>query len=118
MIIACVIGAEGIFLIVPEDVPMALIGIYGFSPPLRVGKDHRVGFGFKFGSHADFQVMYEFGPQMRTKPLQPIKIRSAAYRQRVTRRRPLLELLLRAGLLQVAEAEAEVTYDEDLDQPR
>ncbi|XP_073965178.1 uncharacterized protein [Choristoneura fumiferana] len=64
--------AEAIFQIVPEDIPMSLIAVYGFSPPIRLGRDHRVGFGFRFGNHADLQVMYEFGPQIRTKPLQPV----------------------------------------------
>ncbi|CAG9794400.1 unnamed protein product [Diatraea saccharalis] len=33
------------------------------------GTDSRVGFGFAFGNHADFQVMLELGPQTETKNL-------------------------------------------------
>jgi hypothetical protein len=30
------------------------------------GTDSRVGFGFRFGEHADFQVQLELGPQIYT----------------------------------------------------
>ncbi|KAI5634260.1 hypothetical protein NE865_13017 [Phthorimaea operculella] len=89
---------SGIFII-PEDVSTGSAAIYGFTPKVIFGNDHRAGFGFRFGNHADFQVMYEFGPQAYTRPLQPIRVRSAAYRQRVVKRRPFLELLIKAGLL-------------------
>ncbi|KAI8433223.1 hypothetical protein MSG28_015301 [Choristoneura fumiferana] len=36
---------------------------------LQTGTDSRVGFGFAFGNHADFQVMFELGPQTNTAPL-------------------------------------------------
>ena len=35
-----------------------------------LGNDHRIGFGFRFGNHADLQILYELGPQTSTKPLQ------------------------------------------------
>lgn len=33
------------------------------------GTDSRIGFGFRLGEHADFQVLVELGPQTNTKPL-------------------------------------------------
>lgn len=33
------------------------------------GTDSRVGFGFRLGEHADFQVMYELGPQIYTQKI-------------------------------------------------
>lgn len=36
---------------------------------LIIGTDSRVGFGFRLGDHADFQVMYEIGPQIYTKKI-------------------------------------------------
>ncbi|XP_026322719.1 uncharacterized protein LOC113232264 [Hyposmocoma kahamanoa] len=71
VILRC-ISCECILLIVPEDVSTGLAAVYGFSPRFIKGNDHRVGFGFQFGNHADFQVLYEFGPQVYTKPLKPI----------------------------------------------
>ncbi|KPI96391.1 hypothetical protein RR46_12421 [Papilio xuthus] len=68
------------------------------------GNDHRVGFGFRFGNHADFQILYEFGPQTITTPTQAIKSRSPSYRHtRKPRRRPLIDLLIRTGLLREVE---------------
>ncbi|CAH0699578.1 unnamed protein product [Spodoptera exigua] len=65
----------------------------------RGGNDHRLGFGFRLGNHADFQILYEFGPQLVTKPLQTSRVRSTSYRQRFARRRPVFELLVRAGII-------------------
>lgn len=33
------------------------------------GTDSRLGFGFRLGEHADFQVMVELGPQKNTRPI-------------------------------------------------
>ncbi|GBP20534.1 hypothetical protein EVAR_78913_1 [Eumeta japonica] len=33
------------------------------------GTDSRIGFGFAFGNHADFQVLLELGPQTNTNPI-------------------------------------------------
>lgn len=33
------------------------------------GTDSRVGFGYRLGEHADFQVVFELGPQTNTKPI-------------------------------------------------
>lgn len=35
------------------------------------GTDSRLGFGFRLGEHADFQVMVELGPQKETRPIGP-----------------------------------------------
>lgn len=36
---------------------------------LFTGTDSRVGFGFRLGEHADFQVLYEIGPQINTRKI-------------------------------------------------
>lgn len=36
---------------------------------LTSGTDSRVGFGYRLGEHADFQVLFELGPQTNTKPI-------------------------------------------------
>lgn len=36
-----------------------------------LGTDSRVGFGFRLGPNADFQVLFELGPQQNTAPLGP-----------------------------------------------
>lgn len=36
---------------------------------LLVGTDSRVGFGFRLGEHADFQILYEIGPQLSTRKI-------------------------------------------------
>lgn len=35
----------------------------------RLGTDSRLGFGFRLGNHADFQVLLELGPQKNTRPI-------------------------------------------------
>ncbi|KAJ8706268.1 hypothetical protein PYW08_010894 [Mythimna loreyi] len=105
------------FLVVPEDVPAGFAAIYGFAPPITKGNDHRFGFGFRLGNHADLQILYEFGPQTVTRPLQPPKIRSTSYRQRFVRRRPVLELLVRAGVIKRTSYDFNLIQDCD-DEPR
>ncbi|XP_053621905.1 uncharacterized protein LOC128681769 isoform X1 [Plodia interpunctella] len=110
-----------IILVIPEDVPAGFAAIYGFSPRLMIGKDHRFGFGFRFGNHADFQVMYELGPQTITRPLQPVayKTRSAAYRQSEVKRRPLLQFLINLGLVKQVSYNYNVDDDNEVDnEPR
>ncbi|XP_028173340.1 uncharacterized protein LOC114362238 [Ostrinia furnacalis] len=108
-----------IIFVVPEDVPAGFATIYGFSPRLLKVNDHRFGFGFRLGNQADFQVMYELGPQMYTKPLQPVRVRSATYRERVVRRRPLLEFLLNLGILKETSYSFNVVHDDQCnDEPR
>jgi hypothetical protein len=36
---------------------------------LSSGTDSRVGFGYRLGDHADFQVQFEIGPQKETKAI-------------------------------------------------
>ncbi|CAB3233694.1 unnamed protein product [Arctia plantaginis] len=61
-------GVSGAFII-PEELPSLLSVAYSNIPPIKKGTDSRVGFGFAFGNHADFQVMLELGPQTNTKAL-------------------------------------------------
>lgn len=35
----------------------------------NLGTDSRLGWGFRFGDRADFQVLVELGPQRNTQPL-------------------------------------------------
>ncbi|KAM3955514.1 uncharacterized protein ACR2FA_010584 [Aphomia sociella] len=100
--------SDGIILVVPEDVPAGFAAIYGFSPKLKIGNDHRFGFGFQFGNHADFQLLYDLGPQLRPKPLaKTTRIRSASY-SRYVRKRPILDFLVNIGFLK------EISYRYDI----
>ncbi|XP_055921331.1 transcription factor stalky [Eupeodes corollae] len=56
-------------LIVPQELPSILSLVYSNIPPIRKGTDSRLGFGFRLGEHADFQVVVELGPQKETRPL-------------------------------------------------
>ncbi|KAL5281352.1 hypothetical protein ACFFRR_005010 [Megaselia abdita] len=56
-------------LIVPNELPSILSLIFSTIPQVKKGTDSRVGFGFRLGDHADFQVMLELGPQTNTKPV-------------------------------------------------
>ena len=53
----------------PQELPSVLSLVYSNIPPIKKGTDSRVGFGFRLGEHADFQVLFELGPQKFTKPL-------------------------------------------------
>jgi len=55
--------------IVPQELPSILSLVYSNIPPIKKGTDSRVGFGFRLGDHADFQVQFELGPQKFTKPI-------------------------------------------------
>ncbi|KAH8352090.1 hypothetical protein KR084_001911, partial [Drosophila pseudotakahashii] len=78
--------------IVPRELPSILSIVYSNIPPIKKGKmsctflskfetfikrnysiktgtDSRLGFGFRLGEHADFQVMVELGPQKETRPI-------------------------------------------------
>jgi len=55
--------------IVPQEVPSLLSLVYSNIPPIKKGTDSRVGFGYRLGEHADFQVVFELGPQTNTKPI-------------------------------------------------
>ncbi|KAH8403153.1 hypothetical protein KR222_006199, partial [Zaprionus bogoriensis] len=56
-------------LIVPQELQSALSLVYSNIPPIKKGTDSRIGFGYRFGDHADFQVLIELGPQRETRPL-------------------------------------------------
>ncbi|GLG92884.1 Uncharacterized protein GBIM_00433 [Gryllus bimaculatus] len=58
-------------LIVPQELPTILSVIYSNIPPILKGTDSRLGLGFRFGPHADFQVQLELGPQMYTYTQRP-----------------------------------------------
>nr|WBO26473.1 snustorr snarlik [Locusta migratoria] len=58
-------------LIIPQELPSILSLIYSNLPPLKKGTDSRLGFGFRFGEHADFQVLIQLGPQSETQPIGP-----------------------------------------------
>ncbi|XP_053676247.1 uncharacterized protein LOC128726459 [Anopheles nili] len=55
--------------IVPEELPSILSLVYSNIPPIKKGTDSRLGFGFRLGEHADFQVQLELGPQLNTRPI-------------------------------------------------
>ncbi|XP_049282783.1 uncharacterized protein LOC125763543 isoform X2 [Anopheles funestus] len=55
--------------IVPEELPSILSLVYSNIPQIKKGTDSRIGFGFRLGEHADFQVQLELGPQLNTRPI-------------------------------------------------
>lgn len=56
-------------LFVPEEVPSLVSFIYNNIPPIAKGHDSRIGLGFRVGPNADFQMVFELGPQKETQPL-------------------------------------------------
>ncbi|XP_012230249.1 uncharacterized protein snsl [Linepithema humile] len=56
-------------LIIPEEVPTILSLLYSNIPPVKKGTDSRFGIGFRLGEHADFQMLFELGPQTETDPI-------------------------------------------------
>lgn len=42
---------------------------FHFTTFYIAGTDSRIGFGYRFGDHADFQVQFEIGPQKETQPI-------------------------------------------------
>ncbi|XP_060533088.1 uncharacterized protein LOC132706042 isoform X2 [Cylas formicarius] len=55
--------------IIPDELPSILSVIYSNIPTLKKGTDSRIGWGFRLGDRADFQVLTELGPQINTQPL-------------------------------------------------
>ncbi|XP_030754992.1 uncharacterized protein LOC115881590 [Sitophilus oryzae] len=55
--------------IIPDELPSILSVIYSNIPTFKKGTDSRIGWGFRLGDRADFQVMVELGPQLNTQPL-------------------------------------------------
>ncbi|XP_068082694.1 uncharacterized protein [Anabrus simplex] len=58
-------------LIIPQELPTILRVVYSRIPPFLKGTDSRLGWGFRFGPHADFQILLELGPQIYTQRLGP-----------------------------------------------
>lgn len=56
-------------VIVPEELPSVLNLVYSRIPQLKIGVDTKHGVGFRLGNNADFQILYEIGPQTRTRPI-------------------------------------------------
>lgn len=56
-------------LIVPQEWASILSVVNGVVAPVVKGTDSKVGFGFQLGNHADYQILFEIGPQKFTKPL-------------------------------------------------
>ncbi|XP_073982841.1 snustorr snarlik isoform X2 [Rhodnius prolixus] len=69
LLIICTGVCHGLF--VPEQLPTLLSFIYTNIPPVRKGTDSRIGLGFRLGPNADFQVLFELGPQQNTLPIGP-----------------------------------------------
>uniref|UniRef100_A0A0K8V1L0 Uncharacterized protein n=1 Tax=Bactrocera latifrons TaxID=174628 RepID=A0A0K8V1L0_BACLA len=67
LLCCCLPSAET--LVVPQELPSILSLIYSNIPPIKKGTDSRLGFGFRLGNHADFQVLLELGPQKNTRPI-------------------------------------------------
>ncbi|XP_023025691.1 snustorr snarlik [Leptinotarsa decemlineata] len=61
------LGTEA--FIIPDELPSILSVIYSNIPTIKKGTDSRLGWGFRLGDRADFQVMVELGPQTNTQPL-------------------------------------------------
>ncbi|KAF5301062.1 hypothetical protein FQA39_LY10881 [Lamprigera yunnana] len=59
-------------LIIPDEVPSLLSVIYSNIPTIKKGTDSRLGWGFRLGNRADFQVLVEIGPQLNTQPIRVI----------------------------------------------
>uniref|UniRef100_A0A1B6IQC3 Uncharacterized protein n=1 Tax=Homalodisca liturata TaxID=320908 RepID=A0A1B6IQC3_9HEMI len=56
-------------ILIPEELPTITGILYSILPPIKIGQDSRVGFGFRIGPNADAQVLVELGPQTNTTPL-------------------------------------------------
>ncbi|XP_052133643.1 scavenger receptor class F member 2-like [Frankliniella occidentalis] len=65
---AALASCAGAF-IVPDQLVSLLTVVYSVIPPIKKGSDSRVGFGYRFGPFADFQVLLELGPQSETQPI-------------------------------------------------
>ncbi|VVC96371.1 uncharacterized protein LOC126974608 [Leptidea sinapis] len=66
VLLICLLSFASCSIIIPEELPSLLSVAYSNIPPIKKGTDSRVGFGFAFGNHADFQVLLELGPQTNT----------------------------------------------------
>ncbi|XP_055683054.1 uncharacterized protein LOC129789946 [Lutzomyia longipalpis] len=68
-IILLLVSSSTAHFVVPEEFASLLGVIFSTIPQIRKGTDSRVGFGYRLGEHADFQVLLELGPQKFTKPI-------------------------------------------------
>ncbi|XP_056636648.1 uncharacterized protein LOC130445144 [Diorhabda sublineata] len=68
VLLCCLLGCDT--LIVPDEIPSLLSVVYSNIPTVKKGTDSRIGWGFKLGNRADFQVLVELGPQTYTQPIQ------------------------------------------------
>lgn len=55
--------------VIPNELPTLLSIVFSNVPPVKLGADSKLGFGFRLGPHADFQTIIELGPQENTKPV-------------------------------------------------
>lgn len=69
LFIFCFFFSGGHAFIVPQELPSILSLVYSNIPPIKKGTDSRVGFGYRLGEHADFQVLFELGPQTNTRAI-------------------------------------------------
>ncbi|CAF4888088.1 unnamed protein product [Pieris macdunnoughi] len=50
-------------IIVPQEISTLIDFILKFLPPFKKAtEESRIGFGFAYGNHADFQTVVQFGP--------------------------------------------------------
>ncbi|XP_046409162.1 uncharacterized protein LOC124174071 isoform X2 [Ischnura elegans] len=69
-LISCLATVSDAFVL-PEELTIAVKTVRLIIPLIKQGLDSRVGLGFRLGDHADFQVIFEIGPQNCTQPLGP-----------------------------------------------
>ncbi|CAH4032374.1 unnamed protein product [Pieris brassicae] len=55
-------------IIVPQEISTLIDFILKFLPPFKTAtEESRIGFGFAYGNHADFQTVVQFGPDKEKK---------------------------------------------------
>ncbi|EDW77604.1 uncharacterized protein Dwil_GK24591 [Drosophila willistoni] len=92
--------------IVPSQLPTLLSLVFSNIPPIKKGTDSRLGFGFRLGDNADFQMLVELGPQKETRPIgDPSKDDQSFNKRQVSAddKRALLRQQFRQQLQQEAE---------------
>ncbi|BFF96165.1 uncharacterized protein DMAD_13416 [Drosophila madeirensis] len=70
--------------LVPNELPSLLALVYSNIPALKKGTDSRLGFGFRLGENADFQVLVELGPQKETRPIGEPNKDDMSFKRQVT----------------------------------
>ncbi|XP_022125953.2 uncharacterized protein LOC111000713 [Pieris rapae] len=62
------ISCGSAFIVVPQEITTLIDFILKFLPPFRKATEQsRIGFGFAYGNHADFQTVVQFGPDKEKK---------------------------------------------------